>query len=526
MHFDAGQLTVIPQSLGGSALSRAAQSGDADRWYEAAPASPDAWRGRCRRIGDDFRGRDWFAALEKGFGGKPNIPDRLARVAREGGVVVTTGQQPGLFGGPAYTWLKALHALELADALEQQTGIPAAPVFWAATDDTDFAEASYTVLALPGGAERVASTLVPDEGRPLSHAPLGDVSTAFELLTRAAGSAADARPLETARRAYNADATIGGAYLELLRSLLVPLGIGVLDASSDAVSSASREILERALERAGDVDRSAAERVREIETAGFSPQVPLVDGLSLVFEYEQGRYRKQRVPLAAAADVRRRRSILGPNVLLRPVVERFILPTAAYIGGPGEIAYFAQVSAVADALRAPRPLALPRWSGTIVEPRIAATMERLGLTLEDLADPHAPETRLARDAMPAEVRSGLDALRGDVQSARDVLAQHTVGLTPSAVIDGAVRDIQHRIERLERRLVAAQKRQSVELARDLGTVRGALMPFGARQERAVNLLPLWSRHGDALVMALRSAIRETCMAQVAGNATVQAATLG
>ena len=81
---------------------------------------------------------------------------RLERVSRQGGVVVTTGQQPGLFGGPLYTWSKAMSALALADELEARTGIPTAAVFWAATDDADFAEAAATVVARSGGVDELS----------------------------------------------------------------------------------------------------------------------------------------------------------------------------------------------------------------------------------------------------------------------------------------------------------------------------------------------------------------------------------
>src|SRR4030095_4018905 len=94
---------------------------------------------------------------------------------------------------------------------------------------------------------------------------------------------------------------------------------------------------------------------------------------------------------------------LSPNVLLRPVVERFLFPTASYVAGPGEMAYFAQVSAVADALGADPPMVVPRWSCTLIEPHVAEIMERYHLSIEDFADPHAVETRLAREAWPAGV---------------------------------------------------------------------------------------------------------------------------
>src|SRR5690606_26254070 len=168
------------------------------------------------------------------------------------GAVVTTGQQPGLCGGPIYTWSKALSALALADALEAATGVPVAPVFWAATDDADLAEASTTWVSLPGGAEELRMTGGADEadGLPMADVPLPDLSAQLATLRRASGSIANAPPLELAERAYRPGNSVGDAYVELLRGLLQPLGIAVLGASHPAVRAAGRPLLVDALRRA------------------------------------------------------------------------------------------------------------------------------------------------------------------------------------------------------------------------------------------------------------------------------------
>src|SRR5690606_18793526 len=119
--------------------------------------------------------------------------------------------------GPLYTWFKALSALALADALEAATGVPAAPVFWAATDDADFAEAADTWFADADGARRVALDARDTGGRPMSEVALGPIDAQLDALARACGSAAQADVLGLVRRTHARDATIGDAYLGLLR---------------------------------------------------------------------------------------------------------------------------------------------------------------------------------------------------------------------------------------------------------------------------------------------------------------------
>lgn len=499
---------VRTEPLGGSPLARAAIDGQLPAWYVARPTSVNAWTARVRSLQADasHAGQDWLAALRPALAPSGRAAERLQRVVQGRGIVVTTGQQPGLFGGPIYTWSKALSALALADALEAATGVPTAPVFWAANDDADFAEASWTAVAVPGGAERLSLPPAAPLGRPMSEMPLGDPVRVLESLVRASGATADERPLIAVREAYHGNATVGGAYLTLLRTLFEPLGIAVLDAAHESVLARARPWLERALDRALDVAEALRDRDADIRARGFTPQVAEVPGLSLVFARAGAGAEKQRIPVSAgraAAD-----ALLSPNVLLRPVVERALLPTVSYVAGPGEIAYFAQVGAVAAALDVEQPMAVPRWSTTILEPHVIRILERLGIPREELADPHATEGRLARDAVPDVLDNALSDLRAqlDVRFGNVAEATRASDLPlPSEVVRGAQRSVQHRLERLERRVLAAVKRREADMMRQVGTARGALYPLGVRQERALNFIPLFARHGAVVVDRMRTA---------------------
>ena len=256
---------------------------------------------------------------------------------------------------------KAVTLLELSTALALVTGRPVAPVFWAATDDADLAEANHVSVVRHGKLDRLSMDAESISGRSMANTPLGDVAEQIARLEEACGSVSDPRVLEAVRKAYAADATVGSSYVTLLRALLEPLGIAVLDASHAAVRKAGYATVRRALERADAVASALAARSKAITDAGFHPQVADVPNLSLVFETLDDGTRR-RVPLRAAGEIAERASAdrLGPNVLLRPIMERQILPTVSYVGGPGEVAYFAQVSTVAEALGRAQPTISPR----------------------------------------------------------------------------------------------------------------------------------------------------------------------
>src|ERR1700736_6369458 len=157
-------------------------------WYESLPRDANSWRERLQSVRSEFVG-DWLARLAPAIAATGKAKDRLEAAASGRGVVVTTGQQPGLFGGPVYTLSKALSALAFADSLQDLAGVPVAPVFWAATDDTDFREASSTIVSVPGGAQLLRFDHPAPLGLPMAPMPLGDVSAQIEALERSAGSA-------------------------------------------------------------------------------------------------------------------------------------------------------------------------------------------------------------------------------------------------------------------------------------------------------------------------------------------------
>ena len=497
---------IITGPLGGSPLSQVLQRGGAaSDWTASAPRSTAEWRERALQRACERQWDECWSALEPAFAATGRAAERLSRVRCEGGVVVTTGQQPGLFGGPVYTWSKAMGALAMADALERETGVATAAVIWAATDDADFAEASYTVLARAGGAEVLRSDNAPAAGTPMSLAPLADVSHLRARLREAAGSASDPRPLRAVDEAYD-DPTrsVGDAYVTLLRELLAPLGIPVLDASHAAVRSASDATLRVALRQAAAIERALADRSDEIRASGLEPQVEDVARLSLVFARE-GTI-KRRLSVAESSHVADDGDAwLTPNVLLRPIVEQAVLPTITYLGGPGELAYFAQASAVADALGVSRPLVLPRWSCLLLEPHIAKLLKQFGVAPDSLARPDALEGAVARAAMSDRSAGALVALRKAIEALPEALAPEAEPVGLGAAVQGSMQSLQHRVDRLERRLVAGIKRREHDLLRDVATLRSALYPLGERQERALNLMPMLSRHGLDLLPEMRDA---------------------
>lgn len=515
--------------LGGSALSRAVQSGTVpDAWGLHLPSSPDVWRARAAQI-RTHHAAHWLPPVLPAFGPHTDSPAHARlREAAERGVVITTGQQPGLFGGPAYTITKALSALALADELQAMLDMPVAPVFWAATDDADYLEAAVTHVVGARGLQALRMPAAATSNIAMHDVALGDVEPLLSALGSACGSGSDARVLDDVRAAYQPHATMGSAYVTLLRAWLEPLGIAVLDAANPAVRAAADAPLRVALQRAAAVDHALAARDHAVHDAGYLPQVERVAGLSLVFLTDEGV--RRRVPIADAGVTAHEApsGALGANVLLRPVIERVLLPTVAYMAGPGELAYFAQVTAVADALDMARPVAVPRCSIEWREPHIARALERLGLEESDLhASGHA-EHLVARRLVPDNVTDAMDRLRVVLESQLAVLRAATDAqdsrdaLLHGNVLDGLARDLSHKLDRVDRRLLAAVKRREQDAMRDIAVARAACVPNGGRAERVLSLVPVLARHGLQILHDMRALAQAHARALVSGTSRTPA----
>src|SRR5262245_4288585 len=284
--------------------------------------------------------------------------ERAVDLRRPETVAVVTGQQPGLFGGPLYVLYKALGALKAARLL-QARGRPAVAVFWVAADDHDFAEVRSASVIDEAGQIRTLRYSPHREpvGQPAWKIPLDETIAA---LVAELGQALPATPFRdeiVARVAecYRPGESLSGAFARLLSALLPDLV--VLDPSDPALKTLSVPPLRREIREGSPTSRLAMEAGKKLLAAGFHQQVPVRPGFLNLFVYLDG----ERRALGASngqVEVRgagRKMTVeeavrlleteperWGPGVLLRPLVQDVLLPTAGYVGGPAETAYPAQ----------------------------------------------------------------------------------------------------------------------------------------------------------------------------------------
>jgi bacillithiol synthase len=482
---------------------------------------------------------EFDAGLIDAFVPSASRESAISRLREPGALVVTTGQQPGLFTGPLYTIYKALSTAALSRILERQWQRPVVPVFWVAGDDHDFAEASRAGWISAEGTITNASLppRAPDAPlTPLYRERFGEeIDT---LLSTLAGDlpASEFRTwtLEWLQRHYHPGATIAGSFSGALAELLAPTGVVCLESTHPTVKRAAARYLIRALGLARELDADLEHRAHELTTLGLDPGVPVGEGATLVmlegplgrdrllvdgggFVTRRGRERLnlEMLQRIGAAEPER----LSPNVLLRPVIESALLPTVAYLAGPGELKYLALTPPVYERMRVPRQMAVPRWSGVLVEPRVDRVLQKFGIELSDLLQPAgALESRLVRSQLPEEVGRTLRSLREDLASGYDALAKGAAEIDPTMTksVQGTKNQALAALKDVEKKLVQhLKRRQETELGQ-LAKARALVLPEGQPQERILTVASFLARYGPPLLEEISESIEAWYAAALEG----------
>jgi bacillithiol biosynthesis cysteine-adding enzyme BshC len=452
------------------------------------------------------------------------------RLDAPGALVVTTGQQPALFTGPLYSIHKALSAAALAAVLEQQWSRPVVPLFWVAGDDHDFAEASHAEWLGPDGAVTGAALppRAPDAPlTPMYREVLGPgVADAVAALERDLPPSEFREPtLDWIRRHFRPEATVAASYAQALAELLAPFGVLVFDSTHRAVKRAAAPLLLRALALAPELEADLAAQSDALSAAGTDSGMTVGVGATLVMlECRMGRDRLMRQGARFAtrrgkneydlaqleALAAREPERFSPNVLLRPVVESALLPTVAYLGGPGELRYLALTPPVYRRMGVEAQRHLPRWSGVLVEPRVDRVLEKFGVGLSELMQAPGPlEARILRAQLPESAMSALAALRAAIEGSYTAIGRAAVEIDPTLEkpVQGAKHQALAGTHEVEKKLLHhLKKRQETELGQ-LGRARSAVWPQGKPQERVLNVVPFLARYGPPLLAELHEAIR-------------------
>jgi len=441
--------------------------------------------------------------------------DRLA----SGAVAIVTGQQVGLFSGPAYSIYKAVSALRWAEHITAR-GTDAVPIFWLATEDHDLAEVNHADCYTRAGlAHYELSLRKEDDGHRVGEIILGEAVA--PLVEKAAGSLEGPFADEIARalrESYTPRDTYGSAFGKLMARLLAGRGIILIDPLDARLHRLAAAVYRRALDEADSLRDALLARSKELEHTGFHAQVKVTRETTLLFYNVDGRRQPLRrrngnftagkatfTPDQLRAAIEKSPEAFTANVLLRPVIQDSILPTAAYIGGPAEIAYMAQAQVAYKSLLGRMPAILPRAGFTLVEPGVARVLTKYGLEVRDLfrGRQHL-RAKMEQHSLPRALarRFELDekSLRRILGALRKPLEKLDRSLLGS--LEATEKKMLYQFLKLRSKAGRAENFRTGVLDRHERQLCEALYPHRALQERTLCALPFLAAYGPELLDTL------------------------
>ncbi|HEV2273799.1 MAG TPA: bacillithiol biosynthesis cysteine-adding enzyme BshC [Acidobacteriaceae bacterium] len=448
---------------------------------------------------------------------------------RSGAGAVVTGQQVTLFGGPLFTLLKAATAIRKAkDA--SSSGYPHVPVFWLATEDHDLAEAAEVTLLAGEELRTLRLTVDPPAGSPVGPVLLGQ---GIEELVQQAVEIVGSGPLaEELARCYRPDATFSQAFAGFLSRIFAGQGLIVVDASTREFHALGSGVLREAIVRADELQVALADRDQQLKARGYHSQVLVSPNSSLLFlidsdsgarmplrrvssAWQAGRQSYSSAELLDILDEHPER--VSPNALLRPVFQDCILPTGAYVGGPAEVAYFAQSEVLYERILGRTTPILPRLSATLIEPAMAELLAKYGTTLPEIIhaashDPLELAQRLGARAMPVEAKRKLASAGNSLDEELHALTEYLNSLNADLgrAANVAASKMRYQMNRLRRLAANYQLKREEILARHAGEMMLHLFPDRHPQERVLGAAGFLARYGESLPELLVEQAGQQC----------------
>ena len=508
-------------------------------FYRPIPATAGEWRDRAQTVlGREHFPRDTLVSLldayNRDLGVSRSSLAHLELLADPATVAVVTGQQVGLLGGPCYTAYKAATAVELAERL-RSWGIPAVPVFWLAADDSDFDEVRNTQFV--DGDGDLFSVSHPDvRSRDQQMAGTTRIADWDSWLAPVADLLQGGLPSERIRGSllqdYAPNRTFREAFVRWISRVFSEQGLIFFDPLIEGYRQGLRRLFETAVTRRSELVEASLARRKRLGEAGFEPQVMVDESETFLFWLDgEARYKlenrgdefrakeRPRVRYSSeallhslsAGDIQ-----LAPNVLLRPIVQDFLFPTVASVGGPAEIAYYAQVNAIAPFFGI-EPVVCPRSAFTIVDRKSRRLLGKYGIPVarflqsseQELAElllrgngrqPALEKLEQLRDAVEESLRSIYD---GALSSGLEKPELEMARKTESRIVS--------QLQKVKDRIVADRARRDAVVHRHLAHLVQHLAPHRQLQERCINFNYFLNEGGPDFVRRLVATIDTGCV---------------
>ena len=443
---------------------------------------------------------------------------------RTGASALVTGQQVALLGGPMFAILKALTAIHYAEA-STGAGVDCVPIFWLASEDHDLAEvSSVTLLDQAGDLRDVSIGTEAGEAAPVGSIVFGNhINREIE---KAAETLVDEETRALVRECYRAGETFAGAFARLFSRLFAEYGLILLDPSDPGFHVLAKPILRAAVEQAAELNAALLERGKELESAVYHTQVKVTATSTVLFALQEG----ARTPVHRSNGnlsidnkklsakelldrIEEHPEDFSGNALFRPVIQDYLLPTQAYVGGPAEVAYFAQSEVLYKRLLGRVTPVLPRISATLVDAKVERLLSKYKLTVpQTFISEEEVKRKIAERSLPSGLVSTFDATQKAMEEQFGHLSAKLATLDPTLdeAAKRATSKMMYQLARLKQRAGGAEARKNSDIERQARFLSNRLYPHKDLQERSVAGIALLGRYGTGLLQQLYEGLDWEC----------------
>jgi bacillithiol biosynthesis cysteine-adding enzyme BshC len=454
----------------------------------------------------------------------PDYEALLELLSRDNSLAVVTGQQVGLFCGPLYTLFKTISAIKLAAELKRRfSEFEFVPVFWLEGDDHDLEESNHIHL-LNGASEVVRVEAILTSGEEENLHPLGEIrfdasiEQVFQqvdaLLT---GSEFKPALMKMLTSYYREGETYSTAFAKTMTKLLGKNAILLVDSYDAEVKRILKPIFEKEFQ---SYPRTSEEVIKQSAELEENYHVQVKPRVINIFYIEDG-IRRGLEPIGSGISLRgtkrklmpeQIRTILetkpesfSPNVVLRPVCQDYLLPTGAYVAGPGEVAYFAQLKGVYQHFGIEMPPLFPRATATILERRIERVMEKYQLNFSDaFIDFEQVMKKALAAANPENIPGEFEKTAADVKSSIERLEPLIARVDPTlkGTMDSTVSRIVYLLQHFEEKTTTAYRRKNEQVLQQTKKFQHSIYPNRELQERVLNFTYFYNKYGEEFVELL------------------------
>lgn len=468
---------------------------------------------------NDFQRKFLSAVLRETnseYGLTPEVEANLRLLEREDTLTVITGQQAGICTGPLYTLLKAISTIKISEYLGKTLDRPVIPMFWLETSDHDLTAVNH--IYFPGSQGPQKFTYGADVNP--RQLPVGGMKFRKDF-DRFSKSIKEILPdndfYDAVSRlmdeTYHYGETFGRAFGKMLTHLLGRWGLIIIDSENVELKKLASPVITMKLLEKGRMNQLMQEQSEELERESYNRQIKIRSELLNVFILKDN----NRIPLTLLGEMlsddgtrvaleddellkiaSKHPERFSPKVAFRPIVQDFLFPTVAYVGGPSELAYFAQLKKVYQFFEIEMPIIWPRASATLIDAKIQRHMQRTGIAPEDIFRNSEEVLReilersspYEHDEIFAEAKVRFDQFIGWLE--KKLAATE---LPVNEQLKTSSRKMKYQLEQIQHQTFNRMKSRNNSLVNSWKRIQIQLFPRSRLQEKTYNIIYFLSRYG-------------------------------